>query len=65
LYIYFLFSKEQDKYYLAILLIRGSDLMNTTESRSIHTPQSTGLGYSVPFSCGDKENEAIKIERFV
>ncbi len=65
-YIYILYSKEHDKYYVGYssdpwrrLEEHNTKLFNT------YTSKFRLWTLSAVFSCGDQENEAIRMERFI
>ncbi len=65
-YIYILFSKEHDKYYVGYSSDPWRRLdEHNTKPFITYTSKYRPWILSAVFSCGDKENEAIKIERFI
>jgi len=65
-YIYILFSQEYDKYYVGYSSDPWRRLVeHNTKPFNTYTSKYRPWIISAVFSCGDKENEAIKIERFI
>ena len=65
-YLYILFSKLHDKYYVGYSSDPWRRLEeHNTKPFNTYTSKYRPWILGAVFSCGDKENEAIKIERFI
>ena len=65
-YLYILFSKVHDKYYVGYSSDPWRRLEeHNTKPFNTYTSKYRPWIISAVFSCGNKENEAIKIERFI
>ena len=66
-YIYILFSEKHDKYYVGYTSNYLSRLIqhNNQEHFNTYTSKYRPWSLAAVFECGDKEREAIKIERFI
>jgi len=66
-YIYILFSKENDKYYVGYTNNFKQRLIqhNTQEFFNTYTSKYRPWALAAVFECGPSEKDAIKLERFI
>lgn len=66
-YIYILFSKQHDKYYVGYTSNYSQRLIQHNSQEFFHTFTSKfrPWAFAAVFECGSNESDAIKIERFI